>query len=289
MLPVPTLTQFEAIRHLEESGQEYWTARELMKVLGYKSWQNFERTAIAEAMTVCAKESSGAVEKNFNDAVKVSGSRGPASKDYLLTRHACYLIALSADGNKVEVALAKIYFAVVVEQLELITAFEEEMVRLEARPELIHQNKELGILARQAGIITDGEFAAFWNAGYLGLYHEVAKQIRARKGIKTNQDIGDYSHSREIGYNIFKATLTRDMMEQRGVSTKDAAIATHYEAGDKIRRLLEETGLPTPEHYATPAKSYQQLIKEQKIRLRLELEEKVGLWAQLEANSDPTA
>lgn len=33
-LPLPALTQFEAIRHLEEDGYEYWMARELMPVLG---------------------------------------------------------------------------------------------------------------------------------------------------------------------------------------------------------------------------------------------------------------
>lgn len=117
--------------------------------------------------------------------------------------------------------MAKIYFAVAVEQLELITAFEEELLRLEARPELRAQNKQL-------------------------------------------------------------ATLAREMMQARGVTTKDGAISTHFEAGERVRQTIEAAGLATPEHLATPSKSYRQLLKEQKMRLRLKLEDALGLWAQLQ-------
>lgn len=278
--PMPEMTKFEAARHFDENAREYWTARELQVLFSYRSWDKFDKV-IDEAIAVCANEGQGAVEKNFSQVEKVSGKRGPAQKDYHLTRHACYLIAMSADGTKLEVALAKIYFAVVVEQMELISQFEEELLRLEARPELTDQDKKLATLARKCGIITDLEFAAFWNAGYLGLYHEMAHQIRARKGITERQLIGDHSGSTEIGYNIFKDTLARELMRARGVKTKTDAIATHFEAGERVRRTIEEAGLATPEFLATPAKSYQQLLKEQKVRLRLKLEDALGLWAQL--------
>ncbi len=286
-LPIPALIRFEEARHTDEQG-EYWTARELQTLLGYKSWQNFEKTAIKEAMDVCRKEGPDAIERNFNDIVKISPGESPRGRkgaDYRLTRHAGYLIAMSADGTKTEVALAKIYFAVQVEQMELLTQFEEELLRLKAMPELLEQDKQLAILARSAGIITDLEFAAFWNAGYLGLYHEVAKQIRQRKGITAKQDIGDHSGSDEIAALIFKASLARQLIKQKGITTKDGAIATHFEAGERVRQTLEDAKLPTPEHLATPVKSYAQLLKEQKIRLRLELEDSLGLWAQLENKS----
>ena len=34
---------FEDIKHVEEDGTEFWYARELMPVLQYSNWQNFER------------------------------------------------------------------------------------------------------------------------------------------------------------------------------------------------------------------------------------------------------
>ena len=32
---------FDAIRHVDEQGNEYWSARELYKLLGYSRWKNF--------------------------------------------------------------------------------------------------------------------------------------------------------------------------------------------------------------------------------------------------------
>lgn len=34
---------FDSIKHVNEYGQEYWTARELFAVLGYKQWRDFEK------------------------------------------------------------------------------------------------------------------------------------------------------------------------------------------------------------------------------------------------------
>ena len=32
---------FENIKHIDEFGNEYWYARELMPILQYSNWQNF--------------------------------------------------------------------------------------------------------------------------------------------------------------------------------------------------------------------------------------------------------
>ncbi len=34
---------FENIKHVDENGVEYWYARELMPILQYSNWQNFEK------------------------------------------------------------------------------------------------------------------------------------------------------------------------------------------------------------------------------------------------------
>ncbi len=43
---------FEEIKHIDEDGVEFWYARELMPVLQYSNWQNFEKT-IKKAMLAC--------------------------------------------------------------------------------------------------------------------------------------------------------------------------------------------------------------------------------------------
>jgi DNA-damage-inducible protein D len=36
------MSSFEAIRHSDEDGQEFWSARELMVVLDYHTWLKFK-------------------------------------------------------------------------------------------------------------------------------------------------------------------------------------------------------------------------------------------------------
>ncbi|HEX9412470.1 MAG TPA: hypothetical protein VF916_03125, partial [Ktedonobacterales bacterium] len=120
----PQLSAFERIKHRDADGYEYWLARELATLLGYSKWENFERV-ITEAMAVCAREDPEGVALNFERIEKVraahqgegilpdsrKNTRGRKGSDYKLTRHACYIVAETADGRKEEVAWAKIYFA----------------------------------------------------------------------------------------------------------------------------------------------------------------------------------
>ena len=38
-----TNKSFEDIKHIDENGVEVWYARELMTILQYSNWQNFEK------------------------------------------------------------------------------------------------------------------------------------------------------------------------------------------------------------------------------------------------------
>ena len=67
----------------------------------------------------------------------------------------------------------------------------------------------------------------------------------------------------------------------RQVADAETANATHYEAGDHVRTMLQNAGVPTPELLATPKKSYEQLLREQLERERLASQDREGLWAQI--------
>lgn len=274
------VSAFEQIKYTDEQG-EYWLARELGKLLGYDKWQNF-LGVIHEAREVC-RVRDGSAESIFTAISKKPAGRGrpSAEYDYRLTRHACYLVAESADGRKEAVALAKIYFALTTERYELLVQTEEERLRIEHRQRLLRENADLALRAREAGALTSQEFAAFFNAGYRGLYHETQRQIRERKGLKRGQDVSDYMGSLETAANIFRAALARQMMDDREVSDVPRANATHHEAGDSVRSVLLSKGI-APEQLPTPQKSFQQLLREEEARQRILAEERFGLWGDIE-------
>lgn len=182
-------TLFESIKHVNEYGQEFWSARELMPLLEYKQWRRFE-DAIERAKISC--ELSGhAVSEHFADVGKTSPMPNGGFKtieDYNLSRYACYLIAMNGDPRKEAIALAQTYFAVKTRQQELIENYEElseDQRRLAIRQEMKKHNKSLADAAHEAGVIEPIDYAIFQNAGYRGLYGGLTqKDIHHRKGLK---------------------------------------------------------------------------------------------------------
>ena len=112
--------KFDDIRH-EEDGIEYWYARELMTLLDYIQWRNFENV-VKKGMLSC-KNNGISVEDHFAGVSKMVTLGSGANReveDYMLTRYACYLIAQNGDPRKEEIAFAQSYFAVQTRKQELI-------------------------------------------------------------------------------------------------------------------------------------------------------------------------
>lgn len=275
----PQISAFEQIKRIGGDGQEFWSARELYPLLEYAQWRDFYNV-LQEAMTVYRQSGGTDVDTIFQQTTmqftRRSGRKYTVT-DYHLSRHACYLTVLSADGTKSVISLAKSYFAVAT-RLHEIAQTEEEKLRLERREILRAQHKGLAWQAQQAGIETTFQFSRFWNFGYLGLYRKTAQQIRAAKGITNKQDIADYASSSELAHLIIKASLARDMLIIRNVTDPETANQIHFEAGDRVRTMLIQAGVPTPDLLPTPQKSYRQLLQEQVERERIAAEESQGLW-----------
>lgn len=260
---------FESIKHVNEYGMEFWLARELSRVLQYADWRNFEN-AIFKSMEAC-KNSGFEIDEHFGETTTFTKMNNGATReigDYALSRYACYLIVMNGDPSKKVIAAGQTYFAVKTRQQELVENFEqlsEDQKRLAIRAEMKAHNRSLAEAAQQAGIVEPIEYAVFQNYGYMGLYGGLkASDIKARKGLKKNQDILDHMGSTELAANLFRATQTDEKLRRDKVRGKDAANMTHYAVGQKVRQTIKDLGGTMPEDLPTPEKSIAQLEREKR-------------------------
>lgn len=84
---------FEKIKHIDENGIEYWSAREIQRVLQYAKWQKF-LMVIEKAKKAC--ENSGHITKDHfiqvGKMVQIGSGAQREKLDYKLTRYACYCV-----------------------------------------------------------------------------------------------------------------------------------------------------------------------------------------------------
>lgn len=110
---------FDVIKNTNpETGTEYWTARDLMPLMGYARWEDFLKVTRRAAASA---RNSGQQEGFSEIAEKVPNGR--PRRDVHLTRFAAYLVAMNGDPNKPEVAAAQAYFAIKTREAETTPAF----------------------------------------------------------------------------------------------------------------------------------------------------------------------
>ena len=236
---------FENIKHIDENGVEFWYARELMKVLQYSKWQNFEKI-INKAKTSC-KNSDISVFEHFTDVSKTIKMPKGAEKtilDYKLTRYACYLVAQNGDTRKKVIALAQTYFAIQTRKQEISEKayglLTEDEKRFYQRDLTRKGNYSLNQTAKNAGV---KNFDKFHNSGYKGLYNgETADDIAKRKGVRYREDILDNMGSEELAANLFRITQTESRLKRDKVDTEDKACDTHNKIGKIVRKAIEQAG-----------------------------------------------
>lgn len=271
----PRESIFEQKKRIDENGVEYWSARDMSKILEYSEYRNF-LPVIAKAKEACANSGNNPLYHfvDIHEMIEIGKGGKRKSKSVKLSRYACYLIVQNADPNKEVVANGQTYFAVQtrIAEIKQMEAYNnltsEEEKRLFLRNELARHNSQLADAAKSAGVIEPLDYAIFQNHGYKGLYGGLdAKAIHTRKGLKKSQKILDHMGSTELAANLFRATQTEEKLRRENIKGKTKANQTHYEVGKKVRQTIKELGGTMPEDLPV-AESIKIIEKKEKKQLK---------------------
>lgn len=167
---------FESIKKIDDEGKEYWSSRDLAKILEYKDYRNF-LVVINKAKESCNNSNILVTDHfvEFTDMVPIGSGALRSIDSIKLSRYACYLTVQNADPSKIIVAQAQTYFAIQtriaeVKQMEEYNRLSsEDEKRLFLRNEVTKHNLLLADAAKESGVIKPYDYAVFQNFGYKGL------------------------------------------------------------------------------------------------------------------------
>lgn len=221
---------FNSIRRFDDQGNEFWLARELMAVLGYKQWRRFE-DAISRTQFSC-QNSGASIDEHFIYLPKPANSNGSGklAGDFKLSRYACYLIAMNGDPRKAEIAQAQAYFAIKTREAEtIIPAQNAELESLKLQLAIATANKESNQLVLAARQLDNTMLTMHGAPTVLALRGMTDQVVEVEK--TTIEVIDEKSAAMFEGMTL--AALKDFIAKKHGIQ---------YKTGAQIARILEASG-----------------------------------------------
>lgn len=215
----------------------YWYASWYATILNYKSLDTLQ-PSIEKAKKICVHLGIP-YEDNF---IKTKTDHG---SDIILTKFACFLIALQADGRKPVVKRARSYFLNELEDLNILLTDNDYLNRMIAKDEITHLNKSLNHSAAKRHV---KDFQFFMNEGYLGMYNKTMAELKVDRGIASHKNANDFMGTTELAANIFRISLTAERLKYLRNPSEQKAAREHWKIGSQIRSMIKENTGTYPEN-----------------------------------------
>lgn len=112
---------FEDIKRVDEEGNEWWSSRDLARVLTYSDYRNF-LDVMRKAWTACNNSGINPYDHfgKVTEMITIGKNAEREIESWLMSRYACYLSVQNADPTKSIVAQAQTYFAVQTREKRLL-------------------------------------------------------------------------------------------------------------------------------------------------------------------------
>jgi len=228
----------------ENTGTEFWCARDLQMLLGYARWENFAKV-IEKAVTAC-RNAGYDPDDHFLEITKMvilgSGAKREVD-DIALTRYACYLIAQNGDPSKDPIAFAQTYFALQTRRQELIAQRLAEQERISARRKLTRSEKEL------SGIIFDRlreneSFGRIRSKGDQALFGgKTTQDMKMRLRVPKGRPLADFLPTITIKAKDFANEITNFNIKENNLRSESGIADEHVKNNSEVRRLLMDRGI----------------------------------------------
>ena len=236
-------TDFEGNKHYTKDNVEFWYARDLQKLLGYKQWRNFEK--IIKKAKKSLKNTGMTTQKHFVEVSKllfVGGGAGFPTNDYILTRYACYLVAQNGDPSKSQIAFAQAYFAIQTRKFELLQEKINQIERIRAREKLSQSEKQLsGVIFERTK--DEKVFGFIRSQGDKALFGLSTKDMKIKWRVPKSKPLADFAPTVVLKGKDFANEMTVFNTQEKDLQKTGEITEEHIENNRIVRNAMKERGI----------------------------------------------